>query len=235
MYQDARPERDYRQLAIVGSLVFSSALAVLLLVVRVVHTHSLAHADMAWNLFLAWLPLISSLAAYNMARRRNRASWLVVAGCAFIWLLFFPNAPYIVTDIGNLRPHSSAPFWYDVLMYVVFAWTGTFLGLVSLYLMQALVRQLKGVRASWLFAAVVLALSGFGVYLGRFPRYNSWDLFTSPLSLLADIWYRLSHPMANSQMFVFSALFSLFLMSSYLILVAFVQLQREPQGEPQRN
>jgi uncharacterized membrane protein len=222
--------RDRRQLALLGALAFSSGIAVFLYVLRVVHTRSLSHGGMVWNLFLAWLPLIAALAAYNLARRHRRGAWLLVAICAVLWLLFFPNAPYILTDFGNLWPRFNMPFWYDVLMYVAFALSGTFLGLVSLYVMQLIVGRLKGPVASWLFALAALALSAFGVYLGRFPRYNSWDVFTSPQSLLLGIWDRLSNPAANIQMFAFTALFALVLMSAYLMLFAMVQFPPDPKA-----
>ncbi|HEX9118699.1 MAG TPA: DUF1361 domain-containing protein [Anaerolineae bacterium] len=221
--------RDRRQLALVVALLFSSAVCVLLFSGRVIHARSFTHGGMVWNLFLAWLPMLASLAAYNLAGKGGRATWLIIAGCALLWLLFFPNAPYILTDLVNLRPRYNVPYWYDVLMYVAFAWTGTLLGLVSLYLMQVLVSRGRGRGAGWLFAVVALALSGFGVYLGRFPRYNSWDVFISPIDLLADIWDRVSHPLANGQMFAFSALFSLFMLSIYLVLVAVVGLRSERQ------
>ncbi len=220
---------DRRQIAIIGALAFSSAVATLLFIARVIHTHSFMHGGMVWNLFLAWLPMLASLAAYNLARKGGKITWLAIAGCALLWLVFFPNAPYILTDIANLRPRYNVPYWYDTLMFVAFAWSGTLLGLVSLYLMQALVLKFKGTAAGWLFALAVLALSGFGVYLGRFPRYNSWDLFTNPLQLLANIWDMVSHPLANPQVFGFSALFSLLLLSVYLVFVAVVGFQRETQ------
>ncbi len=224
-----RIARDRRQLALIGAPIFSSVIPLLLYAVRVARTHALTHGGMVWNLFLAWLPMVAAIAAYNLGASGRRKAWLLVAFCALLWLLFFPNAPYIITDFGGLHPRNDVPYWYDVLMYVAFAWSGTFLGLVSLYIMQLIVRRLKGSAASWLFALAALALSGFGVYLGRFPRFNSWDVFTSPQSLLSGIWDRLSNPAANRQMFVFTAVFSLFLISAYLILFAMIQFRPDPQ------
>ena len=215
------------------ALVFSSGIAVLLYVLRVFYSHTLTGGGMVWNLFLAWLPLVSALLAYNLATRRGRWTWLPVILCAAAWLLFFPNGPYMLTDIVHIRSRYNVPLWYDVLMFGAFAWNGTFVGLVSLYLMQALVRRLRGPRASWFFALGALSLSGFGVYLGRFPRYNSWDVLTSPFALLTDLWERFSNPGANLQMFAFTALFSLFLASAYLMSVAVVQFPRERYQEAQ--
>jgi uncharacterized membrane protein len=219
--------RNYRQIAVVGSLVFATAISLGLLALRIVYTRELDYANLGWNLFLAWLPLWFALAAYNVYKRSSRLSWVVVVGCAVVWLLFFPNAPYLLTDIVHLRSSHGVPFWYDLIMVVAFAWTGLFLGLVSLYLMQSLVRLAAGGAASWVFALAVSGLSGFGIYLGRFLRWNSWDLFFSPLSLLADIAERFRHPLAHYQTFAFSAMFSLFFISAYFILVAMMHMQKE--------
>jgi uncharacterized membrane protein len=187
---------------------------------------------MLWNLFLAWLPMLAALTVYNLKKRERRPAWLVIALYTFLWLLFFPNAPYMLTDLLHLQPWGAIPMWYDVLMLSAFAWTGIFLGLVSLYLMHTLVRQAAGVATGWLFAIVVLALTGFGVYLGRFPRWNSWDLLINPGILLADIWARVSNPLAHPRTVVFSGLFSLCVTAMYLILSALIHLRPEA-NEPQ--
>lgn len=221
--------RHRRQLAVVASLAFATAVCVALLVPRAVYSQSVTHLGLVWNLFLAWLPMLSALAAYNLHQNHSRLSWLVIAVCSCVWLLFFPNAPYILTDILHLQPRENIPIWYDLIVLVAFAWTGTFLGLASLFLMQKLVHKTVGPLASWLFALGVLGLSGFGVYLGRFPRWNSWDVLVNPMSLLADIWQRIRHPLVHKQTFVFSLLFSLFFISTYLMLVAISQFQQETQ------
>jgi uncharacterized membrane protein len=148
-----------------------------------------------------------------------------------MWLLFLPNAPYLVTDLIHLRPHEDAPFWFDLIMLSAFAWTGFFLGLVSLILMQEVIRKAAGTIASWLFVFAALGLSSFGIYLGRFLRWNSWDVFFNPLQLLADIAVRLRHPLANLQTYAFSILFGLFFLSVYLMVVAMSHLRQEAQRE----
>ncbi|MBN1313651.1 MAG: DUF1361 domain-containing protein [Anaerolineae bacterium] len=220
--------RRYRQLAVVASLVFASAVCTALLLLRIVHTHRLTHLYLLWNLFLAWLPMICSLVAYNFYKRSSRLSGLFAGGCILVWLLFFPNAPYLLTDLIHLQPQENVPFWFDLILIVTFALTGFFLGLISLVLMQAIVRKTLGAIVSWIFAVGVLGVSGFGIYLGRFLRWNSWDVIVNPRPVLFDIWLHLRHPLANFQTLVFSALFSLFLLAAYLILMSVTHLSAEP-------
>ena len=220
-----------RQAAVLGSLVFATLVCLALLAVRGIYARSTSHFHLVWNLFLAWLPMLTALLAYNLGSRYRRRGWLgnmlVVGICLLFWLLFFPNAPYILTDLLHLRPLDTIPIWYDLLLLIAFAWTGASLGLVSLYLIQSLVRAVVSPLVAWLTTAGVLVLTGFGVWLGRFPRWNSWDLLTNPGGLIKDIWSVLRYPWEHPTAFVFSALFSLCLAAMYLVMVAVVNLRPE--------
>jgi uncharacterized membrane protein len=219
--------RNYRQLAVIASLLLATGLCVTMLGLRLARADNFEYIGLFWNLFLAWLPAVSALTAYNLQKQRSRMGWILIAGCALIWLLFFPNAPYLLTDLIHLRPLGGAPLWYDLILVIAFAWTGSFLGLISLLLMQSIVRKMAGALASWIFALGVLSVSGFEIYLGRFLRWNSWDVFVHPISILLDVIERLRHPLANFQTYVFSILFSLFFICAYLMLVSVTQFQGE--------
>jgi uncharacterized membrane protein len=78
-----------------------------------------------------------------------------------------------------------------------------------------------------------VGLSGFGIYLGRFLRWNSWDVFVHPLRLSYDVLTRLRHPIANFQTFVFTAIFAFFILSTYLMLVAVTHFRQEAGMETQ--
>src|SRR6266550_7686516 len=220
--------RSYQsQIAVLASLAFATIVCLGLFALRVVHSHRFTYRYLIWNLVLAWLPTLSSLAAYNLHRRHRWINWLLVPAFALFWLIFFPNAPYLITDIMHLQRQAAAPYWYDLLLFVAFAWTGFFLGLVSLFLMQEIVRRAAGNPASWIFALGVLALSSFGIYLGRFMRWNSWDVFLNPGRLLADVSEQVQDPFTRFQAFVFSALFACFFLAMYLTLVALTHFQQE--------
>jgi uncharacterized membrane protein len=132
-----------------------------------------AYGFLAWNLFLAWIPLLLAAAiaaAWRMGRR------LTVIPLVGLWLLFFPNAPYVVTDFVHLRNIGGMPRWFDVVLLGSFALASLALGFVSLYLVQSLIRSRYGEVWSWAGALTVIALSGVGIYLGRIYQLNSWDV-----------------------------------------------------------
>ena len=124
------------------------------------------------------------------------------------------------------------PYWYDLILVVTFAWTGVFLGVVSLFLMQEIVRKALGTFASWVFVFGVLGLGSFGVYVGKFLRWNSWDVFLSPIRLYADVAAHVQqHPLAHVRPLGFSLLFTCFFIAVYLMVVAMTQLRPEGQED----
>ncbi|MBI1765231.1 MAG: DUF1361 domain-containing protein [Acidobacteria bacterium] len=219
-----------RQFPVVAALVFATALCLALLGLRT-WRYGVLQSWLIWNLFLAWLPLLGALAAYNLQHglQHRQRRWLPVSVFAVLWLLFLPNATYLVTDIIHLKPRNGVPLWYDLIVLVSFAWTGVFLGLVSLFLMQEMVRRFAGRAASWLFVFGVMVLNGFGLYFGRVLRWNSWDVLFRPGNLFFELLDGVRDPWAHTQTLAFAGLFTLLFSAVYLMLLAFTQLQLEQQ------
>jgi uncharacterized membrane protein len=165
-----------RTLAIVA-LLAASALCVATVEVRTHETGDPYYRFLVWNLILAWVPLLFAVAAYRRARRGGD---VFVVLLLVPWLLFFPNAPYLLTDFIHLG-EGPAPLWYDALMLSAFAWTGLLLGFGSLYLVQMIVRRTFGATVAWLAVLGALGLASVGVYVGRFLRFNSWDALLHPV------------------------------------------------------
>jgi uncharacterized membrane protein len=181
-----------RRLAVVGSLALLTGLAIAMIVARILYTGETTYANLIWNLTLAWIPLLLALGVYDAARR-GAAGWVLWTG-GLAWLLFFPNAPYLMTDFQLLRDWTTAPVWYDVVLLSTAAWTGLTLGFASLYLVHVVVRRSVGALTVWGGIAVVLTLTSFGIYLGRFERWNSWDIVSRPGPLLGSIADRVTNP-----------------------------------------
>jgi uncharacterized membrane protein len=218
------------------ALTFASSVSFALVVARIFYTRNIAYGFLLWNLFLAWLPLIFALLAsekYQATPSGRNWRFLSLAGA---WLLFFPNAPYIFTDLIHLKTHYFRQFWIDLVLILLCALTGLVLGFVSLYLMQSVVTRILGRAASWLFIAAVAGLGSFGIYLGRFLRFNSWDVFTNPIDLYHGIGHWASDPLVNSSSWVFPVLFATFLFIAYVMLYGLTHLQpAQPLQVPQRT
>jgi uncharacterized membrane protein len=204
-------------------LILSTFLALGFFAGRVVYGQTWNYSNLVWNLFLAWMPYIFSFLAALIHLIFPRAWWLLLLP-AGLWLIFLPNAPYIVTDFLHLEQRPPIPLWYDIGLLATFAWTGCFLAIASLRTMQYLVKTYLGKAAGWFFAISSLALCGLGIYLGRFGRWNSWDLFFQPQDILSDIYTRLANPFNNLRFFVFTIMFTAFLMALYLMFVSITHL-----------
>ena len=184
-----------------------------------------------FNLFLAWIPFVAAVMAY-LARKHRLTFFLVMPVCTLVWLAFFPNAAYLLTDFQHLAVDSSrAPLWYDVILLIWYAWTGLLLGISSLYLMQAIVTELFSRWFGWLFAIAATVLSSLGIYLGRFLRWNSWDLLYDPIPIARDMADIVRNPLSNLPTYVFTILFTLLFLFIYVTIHVLGHLMRSPRGE----
>jgi uncharacterized membrane protein len=207
----------------VSALAFASMLGCVLVALRIALTGQFRQLYLVWNLFLAWMPLFFALTAVCLAHTRPQRRWWFFSAAA-VWLLFFPNAPYILTDLVHLGPKTHSRYWTDLVLILTFALIGLVLSFLSLFLMQRLVARRHGWPAGWLFVGIVAGLSGFGIYAGRFLRWNSWDVVFSPLNLIADasqwLFALTSHPHGLKT----PALFATMLFVAYLLLYSLTHL-----------
>jgi len=209
------------------ALVFASATACFLLGARVLLSGSWRQLYLPWNLFLAWLPFLFAWQAMRADADLQASRWRFRA-LALAWLLLFPNAPYILTDLLHLPANSHHRFWGDLVLILLFALTGLVLGFLSLYLMQTVVARRFGWVKGWLFAVAASGLSGFGICIGRFLRWNSWDVVFNPIDLLADLARRMSDLPESARMLKLTVLFATLLFVAYMLLYALTRLPAAP-------
>ncbi len=227
MIQSARTffKRNRYKIATFGLMATASAICLFLVVARREYSNTGRYTSLVWNLFLAWIPFLLAYFAYALSRQKLLL-YFVLPVTAFLWLIFFPNAPYILTDLQHLaREETAAPLWYDVILMVWFAWTGLLLGLVSLYLMHEIVQRNFGRMLGWGFVLLVSGLSSFGVYLGRFVRLNSWDILQDPGEIAVSILGLVIDP--SLRLVAFTSLFTVFYLFVYLTLYSFAHLLQE--------
>ena len=159
-----------------------------LLTFRVLWTWKLHYTFLVWNLGLATMPLIFSTIFVHAQRR-------FISVTAFsLWLLFFPNAPYIITDFTHLQNHSSGPIWFDILLLFSSAAVGLIIGYISLSQVHDRLLTSNHRSLARIVVSVAPFAAAFGIYLGRFLRWRSIDIFHNPLGLFADIAHRFIFP-----------------------------------------
>ena len=185
---------------------------------RIQLTGNIKGLFLAWNLLLAWVPF---LIAYFVSLQKQKISIIKLISILFFWLLFLPNAPYIITDLIHLRPRDGVPLWFDSIVIFIFAFHGLLLGITSTLFIHELLKKYLTNFKVWCILTGAFILSGYGIYLGRFLRWNSWDIIVNPIELLQDSFLKLTHPVA----IVVTGIFALILFFSYLIFYQLIHLK----------
>lgn len=202
-----------------GALMAASAWCVLLLVLRKHEFGSYIYPYLVWNLALAWIPLILAVLLVITYARSRPALELLAVGVA--WLVFLPNAPYVLTDFVHLSDRHRL---YDTLLISSFALTALALGFVSLVLVQLVVTRALGAALGWLTAVFSLFAASFGIYLGRVLRFNSWDVVKRPHRLFELARLRIDDPFGNRYLIGFTLALGGVLVLAYLGLYGFTVL-----------
>jgi len=206
------PRREY-----LIALGVSSLVSLGLLAYGALRNHSLDYDYLAWNLVLAWLPLVFAVKLTNVLRHKLWSSWEALFYSA-LWLLFLPNSFYMISDFVHLQEVRRVDILFDTVMFTSFIYTGVTLGFSSLYLIHMQFRQRFSRRTSATWVGAMLFFCSIGIYIGRDLRWNSWDILTNPGGLLFDVSDRLLHPAAFPQMLVTIISFFVLLSSMYGLL-----------------
>lgn len=212
---------QFKTLTLVSiSMLFS----MVLLMIRMKLTHSFHFLFLVWNLFLAVIPF--AITSYLLSTPKlNKMVFIFWCG---VWLLFLPNAPYIITDLVHLRFSFHTYAWLDILIVTSFALNGTLLFYLSILDMKNILKPYFKNTFINFSITLIFFLSGFGVYLGRFLRYNSWEIISNPKYLFVDIINITIKPLANKEAWLFTILFGMFLSVGFWI---FNQLYTKPHNE----
>jgi uncharacterized membrane protein len=206
-------------------LIASSLVSLLFYAGRVAVTTSFDYWFMSWNLFLAWVPL--GFAAWLLHRLKTSA-WKTPGNIilTLLWLGFLPNTFYIASDIIHLQPANHISVLYDVVMMLSFTFNGFLLGYLSLFRVHRQLRRRFSPRQSQLMVAVVLLLCSFAIYLGRYLRWNSWDVLINPAGIIFDVSEPFISPTSHPQAFTTTLMFFVLLGSIYAVIYRLIQIAR---------
>jgi uncharacterized membrane protein len=197
-----------------------------LIVARGWYAHDLKFRFLVWNLGLALVP---AFAAAALVRADRRKLPFLAGLAAIVWLLFLPNAPYLITDLVHLKPRPPVPYWFDILLFTSFAGAGVLSAFASFHDVQHVVAARFGRNASWAVLALAAFASGFGIYLGREQRLNSWDVFTRPADLLPAITERLFAPWTEPRAMAVTLLYGAVLLFGYVAIRVITKPRRREE------
>ena len=209
---------------IISIIGIITALNIGLLIVRITITQEPLFLFLVWNLFLAAIPLI--IAAILYEHTRIAPSKLRLWFLGVVWLLFLPNAFYLLTDLKHLKHATDQLVLLDALLLFSFAFNGVLMGFFAMYY------GLKSIRICYLRfpvglgTLVIFFLCGFGIYLGRELRWNSWDVLANPTALIQDIFTRIMNPLRFIRTWGITLIMAAFLSINYYIFKQFFMLKK---------
>ncbi len=170
-----------------------------------------------WNLFLAFIPWFISSILY-LQKNFNKALFIILS---IIWLAFFPNSLYIVTDIIHIKTSAPTMRWFDLILLFSYSFAGFFYGFVSLDFFESKIKTMFKIKYPQLISVIVIYLSAFGIYLGRFLRWNSWDLITNLSEIMKDLFLPITNPFLYARTWGFVFLIGTLFNIMYLSYKAF--------------
>lgn len=181
------------------------------LLARIKLNKSIFYLFLIWNVFLALTPYFITI--YLSSKQQILRLKLLIIGS--VWLLFLLNAPYIITDFIHLKVSNNYLWWIDILVLLSFSLTGLYLFYTSLSQMEIIIKAHFKTISIKIFRITLFFLCGFGVYLGRFLRFNSWEVLSQPQNIVLEIINITTHPFQNHEAWLFTLGFGLFLWVGY--------------------
>jgi uncharacterized membrane protein len=210
----APPIPPYRLITALSGL---SLVAVWLLIIRIIESDSLRYVFLIWNLILAALSPLLAWWLVERARQYGWKKWQQIS-LAIAWVVFLPNSFYVITDFIHLRQTYEASFLYDIVMLMSFSVCSLIMGLMSIYIVHSELAKVLPKKKLWLGLGLLFLVSSFAITLGRFTRWNTWDIIFKPAGLLFDVSDRLINPAAHSDTYQVTAVFFVFLFSIYWVI-----------------
>lgn len=160
------------------NLIAISCLAMVL--ARMLYAENIKLIFLIWNLFLAWIPYYTS--SYLVVREKELNLFKTISLFA-ISICFLPNAVYLITDLIHLKPRIGIPLWYDAMILFCFSLLGLIYNTITLINIERFAKFYLPMKWVILFMCLLITASGFGIYLGRELRWNSWDLLIHPFQI----------------------------------------------------
>lgn len=212
-----KPDPNNNVYPFIASIGLACLISFGLLLGRILFTGSLRYVFLMWNLVLAIVPLLLAWWLFERLRTHSWYKWQQLV-LSFLFIGFLPNTFYLITDFVHLYQTTEASLYFDVVMISSFVFNGVILGFVSIYLLHRQFLKRVSERNALGLVAVIFLLASFAAYLGRFTRFNTWDIVLRPAGLLFDVSDRFINPTQHTDTYLATATLFLVLFSVYLVM-----------------
>jgi uncharacterized membrane protein len=198
---------------LLGVYQFISIFGIILVLLRQFLETDKTFLFLLWNFFLAGLPLIFSSIMVQMSKSNFSRNIIVMTG--IVWLLFLPNAPYMLTDYIHVMYGDRGYLLLDAFTLSWFAISAFIAAVISLNDISGLLMQRYHRYLVSLIVFTICLMCSFGIYLGRDLRFNSWDVIMRPRAIVTETVVRLSNPMADFYTWISATIIGLLLFLVY--------------------
>ncbi len=210
---------------LIAALSLLSIVSVGLLAGRIIASDSVRYGFLPWNLFLAAVPIPLAWWLAARVRRRGWLEWKQII-LTIAWVTFLPNSFYLITDLIHLRLNYEADLLFDITLLVSFIAAGIMYGYLSMYIVHLEILKRMKERSAYGLVAVIFLAASFAICLGRYTRWNTWDILLQPAGLLFDVSDRLINPNAHGQTYQTTLILFLFLFAGYAVVYESARLLR---------
>jgi uncharacterized membrane protein len=193
-------------------IALSAGLNFILLACRFCYSGTIAYAFLLWNIFLSAVPLYASTTL--LLTKKKYVQWILMA----LWLLFFPNALYMITDLVHLKTLSGVPIWFDAILFFSAAANGLLFAYISLQQVKFFLATMMSRKSSGILLNVFLCNGSFGVYSGRYLRWNSWDIISDPITMTMQVSEHIIHPLQHLRTWGMTITLTLFFSIFYVAI-----------------
>ena len=208
---------------VLKTMALASLGSIALFIFRALYFQSNDYWYLNWNLLLAWLPLLFSWILVQQLKSHRWLRWQTIL-TTILWLGFLPNSFYLVTDFIHLQHTANSSLLYDAVLLFSFSLNGFMLGYVSIAQVHQELKKRLQVRDVRIVLGIVFLACSFAIYLGRYLRWNSWDVLINPAGILFDVTDQFINPGAYGQSFLTTTLFFVFISSLYAIICRFASI-----------
>jgi uncharacterized membrane protein len=213
---------DRKYYPIIGSLLIALVVCLVMILINAVTAKTSYYFFLPYNIFLAFF---SPTFAIILKNRLHTQPWLKPSNLilTFLLLIFLPNSFYMITDLIHVQYIIGIDVLYNIIFTNLAIFIGLIAGFISLYIFHVELLKRTYHRYAHIIIGILIIAISFAIYLGRYLRWNSWDILLNPSGILFDTSDTLIHPSTHPVFFPIMFAFSFAIGVMYLVIWQFIK------------